>query len=61
MPRYEIQSLVNDAWTNDAALLGQGLDQQANTFETETAAATAMAELLELWPDASLRVAAIEE
>ena len=61
MPRYEIQSFHNGEWTNDTALLGGGLDQVANLFELEAQAQAVMAELQRLWPEASLRVAAVED
>ena len=60
MTVYEIQTVSNGHWTNDASLLGDGLDQSANCWSTEADAIATMNELLDIWPDAKLRVVAVD-
>lgn len=53
---YEIQSVQNGRWTNDASLLGDGIDQSANCWGTEKDALAAMYELINIWPESRSRL-----
>ena len=64
---YKVQSFLDGQWTDDAALLGHGIDQSANCWDTEEEALAAMDVLnvdllIKTWPQASpcLRVIAVD-